>query len=75
MRVYEQVSANGRESGVLNLYSQLAGRGGRVGIGRGGWVRVNRKSGSNQKYTAQDPRRRFPYMKLSAFNEVESCKI
>jgi hypothetical protein len=48
MRVYEQVSENGRESGVLNLYSQLAERGGRVGNGRGGWVRVNRKSGSDR---------------------------
>jgi hypothetical protein len=41
-------SANGRESGALNLYSQLAGRGGRVGNGRGGWVRVNRESGSDR---------------------------
>jgi hypothetical protein len=47
MRVYEQVSANGRESGVLNLYSQLAGKGGRMRNGRGGWVRVNRESGSD----------------------------
>jgi uncharacterized membrane protein len=34
----EQVSANVRESGALNLYSQLAGKGGRVGNGRGGWI-------------------------------------
>jgi hypothetical protein len=33
---------------VLNLYSQLAGRGGRVGNGRGGCVRVNRESGSDR---------------------------
>jgi hypothetical protein len=48
MRVYEQVFANGRESGVLNLYSQLPGRGGRVGNGRGGWVQVNRESDSDR---------------------------
>jgi hypothetical protein len=48
MRVYEQVSANGRESAVLNLFCQLAGRGGRVGNGRGGWVRVNHESGSDR---------------------------
>jgi hypothetical protein len=48
MRVYEQVSANGRKSGAPNVYSQLAGRGGRVGNGRGGWVRVNRESGSDR---------------------------
>jgi hypothetical protein len=48
MTVYEQVSANGRESGVLNLYSQLAGRGGRMGNGRGGCVRVKSESGSDR---------------------------
>jgi hypothetical protein len=48
MRVYEQVSATGWESGMLNLYIQLAGRGRRVGNGRGGWVRVNRESGSDR---------------------------
>jgi hypothetical protein len=29
------------------IRSKLAGRGGRVGNGRGGWVRVNRESGSS----------------------------
>jgi hypothetical protein len=54
MRVYKQVSANHRELGVLNLYSQLAGRGGRVGNGRGGWVRVNRKSGSDRNVRGRE---------------------
>jgi hypothetical protein len=44
MRVYMQVSGNVRESGVLNLFSQLAGKGERVRIGRGGCVRGNRES-------------------------------
>jgi hypothetical protein len=48
MRVYEQVSANGQESGVLNLYSQLAGRGGRVGNVIGGWIQVYYESGSDR---------------------------
>jgi hypothetical protein len=54
MRVYEQVSANGRESGVLNLHSQLAGKGRRVRNGRGGWVRVNRESGSDRNVTGRE---------------------
>jgi hypothetical protein len=55
MREYEQVSANGRESGVLSLYRQLAGRGGRVGNGRGGWVRVNRESDSDKNVRGGEP--------------------
>jgi hypothetical protein len=52
MRIYERVSANGRESGALNSS--------RFTCPDDGGDTFLRNVGYNQKYTAQHPRRRFP---------------